>query len=39
MILIGLFFFSKYPIDKKTEDWVEAETLARHGSETADNAD
>ncbi len=32
MILIGLFFFSKYPLDKKTEDWVEAETLARHGS-------
>jgi Na+/melibiose symporter-like transporter len=30
-ILIGMFFFSKYPIDKQTEDWVEAETLSRHG--------
>jgi Na+/melibiose symporter-like transporter len=31
-ILIGMFFFSKYPIDKRTEDWVEAEILARHTS-------
>lgn len=30
LLLIGLFFFSKYPIDKKTEDWVEAETLKKH---------
>ena len=33
MILVGLFFFSKYPIDKETEDWVEAETLAKHVGE------
>jgi Na+/melibiose symporter-like transporter len=32
LILIGMFFFSKYPIDKETEDWVEAETLSRHSS-------
>ena len=32
MIAIGMFFFSKYPIDKKTEDWVEAEMLAKHRS-------
>ena len=32
MIMLGLFFFSKYPIDKKTEDWVEAEMLAKHRS-------
>ena len=32
MILVGLFFFSKYPLDKKTEDRVEAETLAKHRS-------
>ena len=31
LILIGMFFFSKYPIDKQTEDWVEVETLSRHG--------
>ena len=31
-ILLGLFFFSKYPIDKKMEDWVEAEMLAKHRS-------
>jgi Na+/melibiose symporter-like transporter len=30
MILIGLFFWSKYPLDKETEDRVEAETLAKH---------
>lgn len=30
MILIGLFFWSKYPLDKETEDWVEAQTLAKH---------
>ena len=30
MILIGMFFFSRYPIDKETEDWVEAEMLAKH---------
>jgi Na+/melibiose symporter-like transporter len=30
MILVGLFFWSKYPLDKETEDWVEAETLAKH---------
>jgi GPH family glycoside/pentoside/hexuronide:cation symporter len=31
LILLGLFFLSKYPIDKDTEDWVEAETLSMHG--------
>ena len=30
MILIGLYFFSKYPIDKETEDHVEAMVLAKH---------
>ena len=30
LILLGLFFFSKYPIDKATEDWVETETLTKH---------
>ncbi len=30
MILIGLFFWAKYPLDKETEDWVEAKTLAKH---------
>lgn len=33
LLLIGMFFLSKYPIDKKTEDWVEAETLKKHGAE------
>ncbi|MBN2393879.1 MAG: MFS transporter [Anaerolineae bacterium] len=33
MILVGLFFWSKYPLDKKTEDQVEAETLAKHRPE------
>ncbi len=33
LIILGLIFFSKYPIDKETEDWVEAEMLARHRSE------
>ena len=32
MILAGLFFFHRYPIDKETEDRVEAETLAKHRS-------
>jgi GPH family glycoside/pentoside/hexuronide:cation symporter len=32
MVLIGMVFFSRYPIDKETEDWVEAETLVRHGA-------
>ncbi|MFN2152839.1 MAG: hypothetical protein ACK2T5_14645, partial [Anaerolineales bacterium] len=32
MILVGLFFWAKYPLDKKTEDQVEAETLAKHRS-------
>ncbi len=32
MIIIGLFFFAKYPIDKETEDRVEAETLQTHRS-------
>jgi GPH family glycoside/pentoside/hexuronide:cation symporter len=31
LILLGLFFLSKYPIDKETEDWVEAQTLSMHG--------
>lgn len=30
LLLIGLFFLSKYPLDKKTEDWVEEETLKKH---------
>jgi Na+/melibiose symporter-like transporter len=30
LILVGLYFFSKYPLDKETEDWVEAETLDKH---------
>jgi glycoside/pentoside/hexuronide:cation symporter, GPH family len=30
MLLIGMFFFTQYPIDRKTEDAVEAEMLARH---------
>ena len=33
MILLGLFFFSKYPINKEKEDWIEAEMLAKHRSE------
>jgi hypothetical protein len=32
MILVGMFFWARYPIDKRTEDWVEAETLAKHRS-------
>jgi Na+/melibiose symporter-like transporter len=32
MILVGMFFFSRYPIDKETEDRVEAEMLAKHRS-------
>ena len=32
MILVGLFFWAKYPLDKETEDRVEAETLAKHRS-------
>jgi hypothetical protein len=32
MILVGMFFWARYPIDKETEDWVEAETLAKHRS-------
>lgn len=32
MILVGLFFWAKYPLDKETEDWVEAKTLAKHRS-------
>ncbi|MBE2220342.1 MAG: MFS transporter [Anaerolineae bacterium] len=32
MIVLGLYFFSKYPIDKETEDWVEAEMLKKHRS-------
>ena len=39
MIVLGLFFFSKYPIDKKTEDWVEAEMLSKHRSSHADIED
>lgn len=30
MILVGMFFWSRYPLDKKMEDWVEAEMLAKH---------
>lgn len=33
LLLIGIFFLSKYPIDKKTEEWVEAETLKKHGAD------
>jgi Na+/melibiose symporter-like transporter len=33
MILVGMFFWARYPIDKETEDRVEAETLARHRPE------
>ena len=32
MILVGMFFWAKYVIDKETEDRVEAETLAKHRS-------
>jgi hypothetical protein len=32
MILVGMFFFARYPIDKQTEDRVEAEMLAKHRS-------
>ena len=30
MVLIGMFFFHRYPIDRETENEVEAEMLARH---------
>jgi len=35
LVLIGMFFFHRYPIDKATEDEVEAEMLRRHAA-TAD---
>ena len=35
MILIGLFFLSKYPIGKEEEDIIEAEILDRHGETSA----
>jgi len=34
MVAIGMIFFIKYPIDKKTEAWVEAEMLAKYRSGT-----
>jgi len=36
MILVGLFFFSKYPMDKETEDWVEAQIIAKHRADEVD---
>jgi len=38
MILVGMFFWAKYPIDKETEDRVEAETLAKHRSGQTDDS-
>jgi hypothetical protein len=32
MILVGVFFFARYPIDKETEDRVELEIFANHRS-------
>ena len=34
MIALGLFFLSKYPINKAEEDEIEAETISRHRSES-----
>jgi Na+/melibiose symporter-like transporter len=36
MIMIGMVFWSKYPLDKELEDRVEAEMLAKHRGESDD---
>jgi len=36
MILLGLFFLSKYPIGKEREDEIEAEMIIRHADAASD---